>query len=566
MEPFRQQIEMLTEVFKGRKQELRDIAAFLASETLGFLCIWGPPGVGKSALLARTTQIVRYNAEVRMMLEEGNHWPESKIHLVEYFIRRGATDTASQFFDSMNKRMDQLFNLRLEYGKTEDEKQALFQSRLQLISRQLKADEQLLIIVDGLDEIKAGDPLLSLLPRILPEKMKLIYGARPQQELRFTFYEQLHREHRTQFDLGGLSKEDVRAVLMEHVSKYDINQNYIEDVLRVSEGNPLYLKLLCQGLEQKTYVLNHAESLPRSMDELYQTALLRLEKEFPGSVRLLIFLAAAKDFVSPELLAVWLQTDTPALRNNLLYACLEFLYENPLTEDLEDYQLFHESLREYLSKSYPSELFASKERICDWSVKWKLPNGDRAFTEDQLLYAMHFSTEHLFDSFLSHVANERQGSADERRMQLFMLTENEEWRALNFETCGNGESLSKSYYYLQRILVKEDAKGEKTQQFYSYALSRYLEPGRRYLAQREELMRTVKKERLSNQLERVPSLAKMGERDEDKILLALVPLWSNRVKGEDIPLSLSNKIEDWLENNRSTAVKKLWLKTSKKEN
>jgi hypothetical protein len=156
--------------------------------------------VGKSALLARVTQIARYNLEVRHMMEEGNNWPDSKIYLVEYFIRRGATDNANHFFDSLNQRLDLLFNLRLEYGKTEGEKQALFTSRLQLIAKQIKDEEQLIFIIDGLDEIKKGDPLLSLLPRIIPAKIKFIYGARPQQELRFTFYEQLHREQRKQFD------------------------------------------------------------------------------------------------------------------------------------------------------------------------------------------------------------------------------------------------------------------------------------------------------------------------------------------------------------------------------
>jgi hypothetical protein len=550
-------------VFKGRKKELRDIASFLSSEQLNFLCVWGPPGVGKSALLARASQITRYSAEVRQTMEEGSNWPDLRIHLMEYFIRRGATDTASQFFDSLNQRLDQLFNLRLEYGKTDEEKQRFFQSRLELVSKQLKTDEQLVFIMDGLDEIKTGDPLLSLLPRLLPSNMKIIYGARPQQELRFTFYEQLHREQRMHFDLGGLSKEDIRAVLMEHVNKYEISQQYIEDVLRVSEGNPLYLKLLCQGLEQKTYILNHSEGLPNSMDDLYKSALLRLEKEFQGSIRFLIFLAAAKDFVSPELMANWLQTDTPHVRNHLLYSCLEFLYENPLTEEVEDYQLFHESLREYLKRHYSADIETCAERICDWSIQWKLPNGDSAMNGDCLLYAMQFATEHIYESYSNHLEKQRKASAQNRRAQLFALTESDEWRALNFETCGNGEAIGRSYFYLQKILAKEDSDGKQIEMFLGYAMNRYLEPELRFIAQRKILMHSVKKEKLSGHLERTPSWAKMGERDEDKVLLALLPLWSNDVASTDIPTGLNDALSEWLENTRSTAVKKLWMKTIK---
>jgi len=562
MEPFRQQVEMLTEVFKGRKKELGDIASFLSSEEYRFLCIWGPPGVGKSALLARATQIARCSQEVRESIDESGQWPDSKLHLVEYFIRRGATETASQFFDSVNQRLDYLFNLRFDFGKSDSEKQAMFNSRIEQVAKQLNEDERLLIIVDGLDEIKSGDPLLSLLPKSLPDKIQVIYGARPQQELRFTFYEQLDRERKTYFDLGGLSLPDIRAVLMEHVSKYEMQSEYVQEVLQVSEGNPLYLKMLCRGLEQDIYKLNQVSTLPKGMDDLYQAALLRLENENSGSINFLIYLAAAKDFVSAELAAAWMGVDTPTLRNRMLSACLEFLYENPLTESVEDYQLFHESLREYLTKSYPAEIQLCKERICDWSLEWKSNNGDVAHTGDLLIYAMHFSTEHLFASYLNHKSEKRSCAAEQLRAELFELTSNDAWRLLNFETCGNGETLSKSYYFLQRVIALEDTKGEKLEHFIGYAYNRYAEPMRMYELQRELLMQPAKRDELKAFFERTPSIAKMGTRDEDKVLLALLPLWSNDPQST-LPAVLENKINDWLENSRNSALKQLWVKTRK---
>lgn len=563
MDPFRQQVEMLTEVFKGRKEELNTISSFLTNESNRFLCIWGPPGVGKSALLARTAQILRCSPEIRETIESGVNWPENKLFLVEFFIRRGATETAAEFFDSLNTRLDILFKLRFELGKSDKEKQTFFLMRLQQIAKQLKTDERLLLVADGLDEIKVGDPLLSLLPKQLPEKIQMIYGARPQQELRFSFYEQLDRERRTDFVLGGLSLADIRAVMMEHVSKYEMQQLYIDEVLKISEGNPLYLKLLCSGLEQNIYKLNSASTLPKGMDELYENALMRLEKEFSGAVNFLLYLAAAKDFVSPELAAVWIKTPLSILRNQLISACLEFLYENPLTESLEDYQLFHESLREYLSKKYVLELQECKERICDWAAAWKLTNGDVSFSDELLTYAMQFSTEHLFESHLLHKSKSKEASAKERRTQLFELTENINWRVLNFETCGNGDAIGRSYFYLQRILSKEDSKGILFQDFTRYAFNRYAEPERMYLGQRQTLLQPVKREQLAALFERTPSLAKMGQRDEDKVLLALLPIWSNEHNGK-LPAQLEGKITDWLENTRNTAVKKLWLQTQSK--
>ena len=565
MDPFRQQVEMLTEVFKGRKEELAIISSFLTVDSDRFLCIWGPPGVGKSGLLARTAQILRCSPEIRETIESGITWPENKIFLVEFFIRRGATETASEFFDSINTRLDVLFQLRFELGKSDKDKQTLLKMRLEQVSKQLKKDERLLLIADGLDEIKSGDPLLSLLPRLLPDKIKIIYGARPQQELRFSFYEQLDRERKTYFELGGLSLADIRSILMEHVSKYDMKQLYIDEVSKISEGNPLYLKLLCIGLEQDTYKLNSFATLPKGMDELYENALVRLEKDFSGSVNFLLYLAAAKDFVSPELAAVWIKTPSSIVRNQLLSACFEFLYESPLTDTLEDYQLFHESLREYLGRKYAAELQECKERICDWTAAWKLNNGDVAFSNELLAYAMQFSTEHLFESYLTHKSNRKEASANERRSQLFDLLENDDWRTLNFETCGNGEAICKSYYYLQRILVKEDFKGELFKDFSKYAVNRYAEPERMYLEQRQILIQPVNRTELPELFERTISLAKMGERDEDKVLLALLPIWSNEYQGK-LPVQLEGKINEWLENTRNTAVKKLWNETVKRTN
>jgi hypothetical protein len=562
MEPFRQQVEMLTEVFKGRREELKDIAHFVSDDDQRFLCIWGPPGVGKSALLARATQVARCSPEIRETIHEGNQWPNVKLHLVEYFIRRGATDTASQFFDSVNQRLDQLFSLRFDFGKTDSEKQSFFLARLEQLSKQIKEDHRLLMIVDGLDEIKSGDPLLSLLPKFLPEKIQMIYGARPRQELRLTFYEQLDRERKGSFDLGGLSLTDIRAVLMEHVSKYEMQQDYVAEVLKVSEGNPLYLKMLCRGLEQKIYQLNQISLLPKGMDELYQAALFRLEKDNPGSVLFLAYLAAAKDFVSAELAASWMLLDTSTLKNQMLYACLEFLYENPLTEGLDDYQLFHESLREYLSKNYPADVLNCNERISDWSVNWKLENGDLSFNGDLKDYAMHFSTAHIFESYMNHRSAKRIAAANERRIQLFELVSDESWRQVNFETCGNGESLSVSFYFLQRILALEDAKGEHFNDFIGYAYNRYAEPMRMYDLQRNILMQRVKKDKVKTLLERTASLAKMGKRDDEKVLLALLPLWTNQ-SSEPIPSLLESKVSDWLENTRNSAIKKLWSKTRK---
>ncbi len=557
MDPFRQQVEMLTEVFKGRKQELEQISEFI-TKPYGFLTIWGPPGVGKSALLARTTQILRYNEEIKEMLDDSKQWTQTKVHIVEYFIRRGATDNATNFFTNLNQRLDFMFKLHLDMGSSDSERQQQFTRRIYEASKMLSDNERLVIIIDGLDEIKTNDPLLSLLPRQLPNKVLVIYGARPKTDLKFTFYEQLDREHKEQFDLKGLSINEIRSVMMEHVSKYELEKTYIEEVLRISEGNPLYLKLLCQGLEQKIYSLNNIKDLPKGMNELYDGALFRLEKENPGSLKFLLFLSLAKNFVSAELASQWLEEDTIIVKNKLLYASLEFLYENPLTEKIEDYQLFHESMREYLNLKYPQDINYCQERICDWGIKWKKQNGDLAFNKETLFYAMRYTNDHLFESFNKNQELEQHRTADERCKQLFEIMNNDDWRKISFDACGNGDAIGNGYFYMQKIVAQKDKKGEKINEMFNYAINRYYEPEVKFENQRQVLLRPAKQEKLHQHLERVSTMAKMGLSFDEKILLALLTLWANDSKAQQLPCELIETIEEWLKYVQSTPIKKLW--------
>jgi hypothetical protein len=71
----------------------------------------------------------------------------------------------------------------------------------------------------------------------------------------------------------------------------------------------------------------------------------------------------------------------------------------------------------------------------------------------------------------------------------------------------------------------------------------------------------INKEKIATHLERTPSLSKMGERTEDKILLALIPIWANEVKSENIPYAFNEKMDEWLNNSRDKTIKLLWKKT-----
>ncbi|MFO0000723.1 MAG: NACHT domain-containing protein, partial [bacterium] len=123
-------------------------------------------------------------------------------------------------------------------------------------------ESRLLLVIDGLDEAeRSEDPLLALLPRASLPFVRVVYGARPTQYLRHSFYDELDREHRAELNLRGLGRADTRALLAAHVDKYSMEETWIDAVLDSSEGNPLYLRLLCQGLQDGVYRLGDALGL-----------------------------------------------------------------------------------------------------------------------------------------------------------------------------------------------------------------------------------------------------------------------------------------------------------------
>lgn len=557
LQSFKDHIEVLTEVFKGRQEELQQISHFITNNSSGFLCVWGPPGVGKSALLARVSQLLSYTPEIRNQYESAVQWPDFKFTTIEYFIRRNSSDTAADLFDKLAQRLDFRFGLKMELGKTDEERRSLFQTRLSLISKQLKEEERLLLIIDGLDEAKAGDPMLNFLPKQQVDKILILYGSRPQQAIKFSFYDSLDREYRTEFDLGALSLKDIRAILMEHVNKYDLLPEYIESVLDKSQGNPLYLKLLCRGLEQKIYQLNKSLSLPKEIGKLYKNALLKMEKDFPRTTNYLNLLAAANDFVSVEMAATLLGMNASQFES-ILSVCSEFLFENPITTTVEDYQLFHESLREYLKEKYSNEINEWNEKLADYCKDWQEENKDLKLQKSALRYAMSFAASHLYDSCQENKKLDKPSKAKERKESLLELIDNQEWRNKNFEVLGNAKALQQTYLLAQKVIVADDKEGKHLAKVVAYAHAIHNEPFEMYIRQRERLQKTIPTEELPIQLETLVDLANMGESASTKLMLLYTALWSSDFKGVSLPTSFTTKTEEWLELARDNSLKKMW--------
>ena len=380
-----QHIEELTETFKGRTNEREKLLNFVSENNKGYCSIQGNPGIGKSALIAQFFKDMRAQKEI------------TNVHVVEYFIRRGTIQSQNieYMFNYLIRRTDEIFiqgkEIRAEGKDIWDLQQQLF-AKWRLWGEQC-AGKKLLLLIDGLDEGTENN-IVKYLPRENFLGVLIIYGSRPggHKSLK-ELWSQLPTENHTKLKLSGLSLEDIRALIYEVANKYELEREsaWIDAVQKRSQGNPLYLKLLCDAIENGSIELNDIHALPEKIDDYYKAILARYAADTLDGDALLAGLytfAAARDYLTLAHIK-FINKLGDATVHRIGSTLKEVLYENPLTETVLDYQLFHESFREYLVKEKAREVSDAAERIIDFCSTWQDHEGNWELRYCLQHYAAH---------------------------------------------------------------------------------------------------------------------------------------------------------------------------------
>ncbi len=552
-EDFRVTIESLTEQFKGRAAELAELVSFLGCER-GLLVYWGAPGIGKSALMARAVQVLGWPREARETAYPALPDVAVDLTVLPYFIRRDmGTNDAVLMLDCLCRRLDARWRLGLGRGSNARELAQGLRNRLKGISERLKSHQRLVLIFDGLDEGAGSEGMLHYLPKHAYPRILIVYASRPHAAVREGVWQALDRDHRRQLTLGGLLQEDVRALLYEVADKYRLDPAFVAAVAERSSGNPLFVKLLCEGLAGGTYRLNDVSRLPQKMDEIYGDMVERFGK-MPLAVELLVLLAAARDYLAPSAMASMLGVPLDQVRR-ALPCLLEVLEEDPMTTGVDDYQLFHESLRDYLRRAHAHEAAQAADRIADWALGW------RALAAHLRPYAMRHGVPHLVEArqriqaAAGIAGEERERAAAGRLSQIVSLLDDREWREASFAACGNARALERSLAAVLPLLLESGAgSGTQLERIVRYGRLMHEEGTRIYS---ERLARIDGCRVSARDREDLVRLAAMGESARDRVLLLLRNLQHTGRDGV-IPSALASSAKPWLEEAADPALTALW--------
>ena len=295
---FEAEVERYAEDFKGRVPELKELIGFCQKPSGGIRMIWGGPGIGKSALMARMVQLLKMDKEERWEGLGGVELEgELRFHVVDYFIRRNSNEDgqmAVYFLKNLCERLDRIKRTGRPLGAEMAELRDNLKERLEALSRELDEDQRLVLFIDGLDEGVEERNLLESLPAEIPKGIVLLLAGRDVSEVRKRVWQRLDRENRSEMTLRPLEDDAIGAMLTGVVSKYDIQSEYVEKVREKSQGNPLYLKLLLDELYEDPSKHHDISVLPASIESMYQDTLERVSKGHPRAHDLLCLLAESR--------------------------------------------------------------------------------------------------------------------------------------------------------------------------------------------------------------------------------------------------------------------------------
>ena len=390
-----------TRQFVGRCKEVAEIKQWMERNDCGFCLIRGTPGVGKTALMSALSRIASdslentFDAPQLVALLRSDAWP--KVAVIPYFIVRGeVTATPVRFLSTLLHNIGRACDVPCVTAGTADELASELQRQLPAASKILRdRGEKLLVLIDGLDEsvsaegeASVGTSLLSYIPRDLPPGVFFVLAGRRRKEV-----EVLSNELKKlyEMELQGLSEDDVRGLLKLTISQADLEPDYVRQVTKLSDGNPLYLKFVLQALREGRVRLNDIRSLPKNFHDLLEKTFNRLLAKDRGvKLNVLMALALAREQFTVEQIAGI--AEEPLLEvHRALDACAEVITERRNLYGRAVYRVFHDSFADYLRshKDYASHLPEMSRRILRFAVR-RVP--DRP-AEPELLEVV----ERLFD-------------------------------------------------------------------------------------------------------------------------------------------------------------------------
>lgn len=336
------------------------------------LTIIGNPGTGKSAFISKL-----FDELTNIDVLENNEMCTYIFYAKKFEMSDNENDffynSLSQYFSSIGIKMANFDNI-VNMTVLEKLKYLFSECNLRL------KDKIIVLAIDGLDEFKNPEEILSNIPfDIIPDNFNIIFSTRPYlnilSELEYKLLNSnlcvLNKEEYIKTSasivLNHLEKHHVEYLINQVLTK-DIERNSIEyreiqdEIYEKSEGLPLYVHFISNNLIEfnplskniKNEVLKFAKYLPSGLDSFYNTAFKNLDTISSQILYILYFSSKSVDIESfyQLIIAINFKMDRKEFKNKYFSKVEIFL-----KKDFSDkYSFYHLSVKEAIKNYFINDI------------------------------------------------------------------------------------------------------------------------------------------------------------------------------------------------------------------
>lgn len=342
-----------TESFVGRSFLFQEIQEFIDSNARGYFLLYGDPGIGKSAILAKLVKDHGY------------------IH--HFNIRADGISGTSDFLQSICAQLIALYNLdysSLPPGTTQDT--GFLNRLLYEVSEKTRQRGKCVIVVDALDEAAVLSPpsganVLSL-PSFLPPGIFIVATTRREKEkiqLRIDIPEQKRREL-TQDEPGNsadifeyIQGQVSNPGIQSYIHRHRINDEWFVNYLaKKAQGNFMYLFHVLPEIERGYYQDLTLDQIPEGLENYYNDHWRRIKQAnsldwFDYRLPVILALTVVKKPISVTLIMKYSAVHDKRRVNEVLHDFDQFLYKDDMEYDRQRitcYRWYHESFFDFISR------------------------------------------------------------------------------------------------------------------------------------------------------------------------------------------------------------------------
>lgn len=368
--------------FVGRDDAIRVVKDLVALGQGGYLLLEGPAGFGKTALITKLVE-----------LGEGG-----KIHttarLLYFFIRQQRDrHTAKSFLEALNQQLVDTLKIEQPIAVLLPELERQWWSLWEKAQRATSAQNKLVFLVDGLDEMAVnGLTIADYLPSSLPPHIYFVITSRPSPPalLRVPDHHLLRMARVHCLDRFG--SQEVRELLALMGDRVQRKETFIDQVLKVTKGEPLYLRFLCEDIavwgERAQEMLSQ---MPEGVEKYFRLQFTFLRTQVQGKpyektvFDTLGLLVLAKAPLTEEDLAGALNTEKRAVKSGIEQIRRFLLGEG-------SYELMHPQFMKVADEWFgKDEKRGYLRQLLTYCSRWQEQKSD---------YALRYYTAHLIEAGL----------------------------------------------------------------------------------------------------------------------------------------------------------------------